>query len=233
VSIVFELVEPVLALVSTGESYPVRRIFCIGRNYAAHAREMGKDPDRDPPFFFTKWAETVVPSGSTIPYPSETRDFQFEGELVVAIGAGGRNIPRERALDHVYGYAAGLDMTRRDLQLTARELGRPWDAGKNFEQSSPLGLIHPAAKVGHLSTGTIELTVNGQTRQKADLGDLIWPVEDVIVYISRFYRLEPGDLIYTGTPAGVGPVVEGNDIVVSIEGLSPCMVKVGAPAQAS
>lgn len=232
-SIVFELVEPVLALVSTGESYPVRRIFCIGRNYAAHAREMGKDPDRDPPFFFTKWAETVVPSGSTIPYPSETRDFQFEGELVVAIGAGGRNIPRERALDHVYGYAAGLDMTRRDLQLTARELGRPWDAGKNFEQSSPLGLIHPAAKVGHLSTGTIELTVNGQTRQKADLGDLIWPVEDVIVYISRFYRLEPGDLIYTGTPAGVGPVVEGNDIVVSIEGLSPCMVKVGAPAQAS
>ncbi|WP_294328183.1 fumarylacetoacetate hydrolase family protein [uncultured Sphingomonas sp.] len=218
-----------MAATSDGNEFPVRRVFCIGRNYAAHAREMGRDPDREPPFFFTKWAETVVPTGSTIAYPSETGNFHYEAELVVAIGQGGRNIAAADAERHVYGYATGLDMTRRDLQLEAREKGRPWDTGKNVEQSSPLGLIHPATEVGHLSTGRIELIVNGTVKQEADLADLIWSVPDVIAYVSRFYRLEPGDLIYTGTPAGVGAVVEGDQIIVSVAGLSDCVVTIGAP----
>ena len=190
---------------------------------------MGRDPDREPPFFFTKWAETVVPTGTTIAYPSETANYHYEAELVVAIGEGGRNIAAADAKRHIYGYATGLDMTRRDLQLEAREKGRPWDTGKNVEQSSPLGLIHPATKVGHLATGRIELTVNGIVKQEADLADLIWSVPDVIAYVSRFYRLEPGDLIYTGTPAGVGAVVEGDNIAVSVTGLSDCVVTIGAP----
>ncbi len=225
----FQPPAPVMAATSDGNEFPVRRVFCIGRNYAAHAREMGRDPDREPPFFFTKWAETVVPTGSTIAYPSETGNFHYEAELVVAIGQGGRNIAAADAERHVYGYATGLDMTRRDLQLEAREKGRPWDTGKNVEQSSPLGLIHPATEVGHLSTGRIELIVNGTVKQEADLADLIWSVPDVIAYVSRFYRLEPGDLIYTGTPAGVGAVVEGDQIIVSVAGLSDCVVTIGAP----
>lgn len=226
----FQPPAPILAATSDGNEFPVRRVFCIGRNYAAHAREMGRDPDREPPFFFTKWAETVVQTGTTIAYPSETANFHYEAELVVAIGEGGRNIAATDAERHIYGYATGLDMTRRDLQLEAREKGRPWDTGKNVEQSSPLGLIHPATEVGHLSTGRIELTVNGTVKQEADLADLIWSVPDVMAYVSRFYRLEPGDLIYTGTPAGVGAVVEGDHITVSVAGLSDCVVTIGAPA---
>ena len=225
----FQPPAPILAATSDGNDFPVRRVFCIGRNYAAHAREMGRDPDREPPFFFTKWAETVVPTGTTIAYPSETANYHYEAELVVAIGEGGRNIAAADAKRHIYGYATGLDMTRRDLQLEAREKGRPWDTGKNVEQSSPLGLIHPATKVGHLATGRIELTVNGIVKQEADLADLIWSVPDVIAYVSRFYRLEPGDLIYTGTPAGVDAVVEGDNIAVSVTGLSDCVVTIGAP----
>jgi fumarylpyruvate hydrolase len=229
-TLIFTPAPPVLAPSTDGWLFPVRRIFCVGRNYAAHAREMGKDPDREPPFYFTKWAETVVPSGSTIAYPPLTSNFQFEAELVVAIGKGGRAIAPGAAHDHVWGYATGLDMTRRDLQFEARDKGRPWDIGKNVEQSSPLGLIHPVSEVGYLSSGAIRLSVNGAIKQDADLADLIWPVEDVIAYISQGYRLEPGDLIYTGTPAGVGPVVSGDVITVTIAGLSDLTLTVGPVA---
>lgn len=227
-SLLFEPQPPILAATEAGDQFPVRRVFCVGRNYAAHAREMGKDPDREPPFFFSAWAETVMPAGA-IAYPQQTVNYHFEGELVVAIGKSGRDIAVDRALDHVWGYAAGLDMTRRDLQLQARDTGRPWDTGKNVEQSKPLGVIRPAA--GYDPTqGSIRLAVNDEVKQDADLGDLIWPVADVIAFLSGLYRLEPGDLIYTGTPAGVGPVVQGDEIVVTVAGLQPLTVTIGPPA---
>lgn len=227
-SLLFEPHAPVLAATSTGDEFPVRRVICVGRNYAAHAREMGRDPDREPPFFFTAWAETVVPTDTTIAYPTETENFHYEAELVLAIGKGGRDIPVEQALDHVWGYATGLDMTRRDLQLEARAQGRPWDTGKNVEQSSPLGLIQKAGE-GDFdpAKGAIKLTVNDEVKQDADLAELIWPVEDIVAFASKLWKLEPGDLIYTGTPAGVGAVVEGDDITVTIEGLPSLNIKVG------
>lgn len=223
----FALPDPILAPTSTGEPFPVRRVFCVGRNYAAHAREMGRDPDREPPFFFTAWAETVVPSGSTVAYPQGTADFHFEAELVVAIGKTGRDIPVRDALDHVWGYGCGLDMTRRDLQLEARELGRPWDMSKNVEQSSPLGRIRKAGDGFDPGSGAIRLTVNGQVKQEADLADMIWPVADIVATLSTLYRLHPGDLIYTGTPAGVGPVVKGDRIRVTIDGLEDLEIHIG------
>lgn len=223
--------SPLAAVAGSDTAFPVRRIFCVGRNYAEHAREMGKDPERDPPFFFTKWAETLVPDGSVIPYPPATANFHFEVELVAAIGRGGRDIARETALDHVWGYAVGLDMTRRDLQLAARASGRPWDTGKNVEASSPLGLLHPAEVIGHPGRGAIALSVNGIVKQSADLADLIWPVADIIAFLSQLYRLEPGDLVYTGTPAGVGPVVPGDEMLATIEGLQPLRIRVGEPAR--
>jgi len=230
-TLVFDPPAPILAPVSDGRLFPVGRIFCIGRNYAAHAREMGKDPDREPPFYFTKWAQAVAPSGSTIAYPPETSDYQFEAELVVAIGKGGRAIAPEAAAEHIFGYATGLDMTRRDLQAEAKKLGRPWDIAKNVEQSAPLGLIHPASESGPMASGAIRLTLNGALRQEGDLADMIWSIPDVIAYISRGYRLEPGDLIYTGTPAGVGPVVPGDRIVVTVAGLSDMVIDIGPPAE--
>lgn len=230
-SLLFQPQDPVLAKTSTGEDFPVRRVICVGRNYAAHAREMGRDPDREPPFFFTAWAETVVPSGTTIAYPSETANFHYEAELVIAVGKGGRDIAAEDAKAHIWGYAAGLDMTRRDLQLQAREQGRPWCTGKNVEQSSPLGLIHKAGEGGFdPNKGAITLTVNGEVKQDADLAELIWPVDDIIAFASRLWELQPGDLIYTGTPAGVGAVVPGDAMTVSIDGLSPLTITVGQKA---
>jgi fumarylpyruvate hydrolase len=226
----FDVPSAPVATTAGGSGFPVRRVFCVGRNYAAHAREMGRDPDREPPFFFTKWAETVVPSGTTIAYPSETSNFQYEAELVVAIGKSGTKIAPADARNYIYGYATGLDMTRRDLQLQARDLGRPWDTAKNVEQSSPLGTIHPASQVGHVEKGRIALTLDREVKQSADISDLIWPVPDVIAFLSKLYRLQPGDLIYTGTPAGVGPVVPGNKVEVMIEGLDSLNIYIGPSA---
>ena len=228
-TLTFEPAPGVLAPTTTGDSFPVRRLFCIGQNYAAHAREMGKDPDRDPPMFFTSWADNVVPDGSVIAYPQATSDYHHEIELVIAIGKSGRNVSEDQALDLVYGYAAGLDMTRRDLQSIAKNAGRPWDVAKNVEQSKPLGPIRPAAGFD-ASNGAITLSVNGQLKQKGDLADMIWSVPEVLAHISRYYRLEPGDLIYTGTPAGVGPVVEGDVLVGAIDGLGELTVTIGSPA---
>lgn len=231
VTTLFPPPPPILAAIAgSATTFPVRRVFCVGRNYADHAREMGKDPVRDPPFFFTKWAETVVPDGATVPYPQATADFQFEAELVAAIGLAGQDMPPGRALDHVWGYATGLDMTRRDLQQQARAAGRPWDTGKNVQFSSPLGALHPATAVGHPARGRLTLTVNGEMRQETDIADLIWPVADIVSFLSALYRLEPGDLIYTGTPARVGPVLPGDVLVTSIDGLSPLTTTIGQPA---
>jgi fumarylpyruvate hydrolase len=217
---------PSLPVVGASERFPVHRIYCVGRNYAAHAREMGKDPEKEPPFFFLKPADGIVAGGGDVHYPPGTRNYQHEIELVVALRTGGRRIPVERALEHVFGYAIGLDMTRRDLQLAARDLGRPWDFGKGFDESAPLGPLHPVASHGHRLAGAIELTVNGETRQKADLEDMIWTVPETIGILSEYYTLQPGDLIFTGTPAGVGAVLPGDTLVGRIDGLGELAVRV-------
>nr|WP_315594166.1 fumarylacetoacetate hydrolase family protein [uncultured Cupriavidus sp.] len=213
----------------TEEIFPVNRVFCVGRNYAAHAREMGKDPDRDPPFFFMKPASAVVQAGEnevSIPYPAQTSNFHHEIELVVAIAKGGENIPVEEALAHVYGYAVGLDMTRRDLQLEARDKGRPWEFGKSFSQSAPIGPITRASDIGHIDCAEIALTVNGATRQISNIDKLIWSVAESIAYLSRFDALEPGDIIMTGTPEGVNAVQRGDLMAGSVSGLTPIHVRV-------
>jgi fumarylpyruvate hydrolase len=207
--------------------FPIRRIFCIGRNYAAHAREMGHAPDREAPFFFMKAGEHIVASGSTVPYPPGTNNLHHEVEMVVAIGTGGFRIAEAQALGHVFGYACGLDMTRRDLQSVAKDKQRPWDIGKNFEQSAALGEIAPASAIGHPAHGRIELRVNGQPRQAGDLSDLIHSVAAVIAYMSEYYHLQPGDLIYTGTPEGVGAVKPGDRLEGSIEGVGTIALQYG------
>jgi fumarylpyruvate hydrolase len=219
-----------VAVAGSAQRFPVRRIFCVGRNYAAHAREMGKDPDRDPPFFFTKPADAVVDSGVTVPYPPLTRDFHYEIELVVAIGKGGANIPQDEALDHIWGATVGNDLTRRDLQLAAREQGRPWDWGKAFDQSAVIAPLVPTQIGTALDAGRIWLAVNGKTRQEADLSQLIWSVREIIAILSQSMRLEPGDLVMTGTPAGVGAVVPGDVITGGIDGLAEIRTPIG-PAQ--
>lgn len=217
---------PMAATTQDDAVFPVGRIFCVGRNYAAHAREMGMD-ERDPPFFFTKFPDSVVASGSTIAYPRATEDFQFEGELVIAIGRDGVDLTPQDALSIIFGYAAGLDMTRRDLQMRAREQGRPWDTGKNFDESAPIGMIHPVSEVGHIALGSLVLRVNGDVRQQCDIGDMIWSCAEIISHLSHYGPLRAGDLIYTGTPAGVGAVVPGDRVTVEIEGLSPLEITVG------
>jgi fumarylpyruvate hydrolase len=196
--------------VAGGGSFPVRRIFCVGRNYAEHVREMGGDPTREAPFFFTKPADAVLTGGADMPYPSRTSDLHHEMELVAAIGRGGSDIKPGEALAHVYGYAAGLDMTRRDLQAEAKKGGRPWDMSKGFDFSAPIGEIVPASRIGHPSRGSIELKVNGKTRQSSDLNRMIWSVAETIAYLSGLVRLSPGDLIFTGTPEGVAAVSHGD-----------------------
>jgi fumarylpyruvate hydrolase len=205
--------------VAGGGLFPVRRIFCVGRNYAEHVREMGGDPDREDPFFFTKPADAVVIEGAATPYPPATSDLHHEMELVVAIGAGGAEIDGAHALDHIFGYAAGLDMTRRDLQAAAKKAGRPWDMSKGFDQSAPIGDIAPAATIGHPASGLIELTVNGKVRQSSDLAKMIWTVPETIAYLSRQVRLCAGDLIMTGTPEGVAAVVKGDVLEGRIAGV--------------
>jgi len=204
--------------VKGGGLFPVRRIFCVGRNYAEHAIEMGSDPTREPPFYFTKPADAVVINDADMPYPSVTKSLHHEMELVVAIGTGGVDIKIEDALKHVWGYCSGLDMTRRDIQNEAKKTGRPWDMGKGFDQSAPIGEIYPAAKIGHPSKGTIQLDVNGKTRQKSDLNALIWSVPETISYLSGLVELAAGDLIYTGTPDGVAAVVKGDTLSGFVDG---------------
>jgi fumarylpyruvate hydrolase len=199
--------------------FPVRRIFCVGRNYAEHAREMGHDPSREPPFFFTKPADALVISGADTPYPPATSDLHHEIELVVAIGREATAIDAGTALDHVWGYAAGIDLTRRDLQAEAKKAGRPWDMAKGFDASAPIGDLVPVSSIGHHSSGRIELAVNGTTRQLGDIGDMIWSVPEAIAYLSGLVTLMPGDLIFTGTPSGVSAVVRGDRLEGSIAGV--------------
>lgn len=223
---------PVYSLEIAGQdaAFPVNRIFCVGRNYAAHAIEMGKDPTRDAPFFFMKPASAAVRAGAeaiTIAYPPKTANYHHEIELVVAIGKGGANIPLEQALAHVYGYAVGLDMTRRDLQLEARDKGRPWEFGKSFSQSAPIGPLQTVGAIGHPVNAAISLTVNGAPRQSSDINKLIWSVAEAIAYLSEFETLEPGDIIMTGTPEGVNAVVAGDEMRGAITGLGEIVVRVG------
>ncbi len=219
------LETPAVAVAGTSDRFPVRRIFCVGRNYAAHIREMGGD-ERDPPFFFTKPADAIVADGSTIPYPLATANYHHEIELVVAVGKGGAKIDQARAKEHIYGYATGLDMTRRDLQIAARDKGRPWDMGKAFDQGAPIGAIHPATAVGHIDTGTIWVKVNDKTRQESVLEAMIWNVPEVIEHLSAMIALAPGDLIYTGTPDGVSAVVAGDHLQGHIDGLSDLRITI-------
>ena len=219
-----------IAVADSAARFPVRRIFCVGRNYAAHAREMGKDPDREPPFFFSKPADAVVDDNAVVAYPPLTKNFHYEAELVVAMRSGGVNIDEQDALDHVFGYAIGNELTRRDLQLAARDIGRPWDWGKAFDHSAVCGPVHPLSAVGHLQQGLIRLTVNGETRQQADLQDMIWSIPEQIAILSRSMTIKPGDLIYSGTPAGVGPLLPGDVCVVEIAGLGQLTTRIGEPA---
>jgi fumarylpyruvate hydrolase len=206
--------------------FAVNRIFCVGRNYADHAREMGHDPDREPPFFFMKPATTVVVDGKDMAYPSLTNDMHHEIEMVVAIGKGGSNISSEKALEHVWGYGVGLDMTRRDLQGEAKKMGRPWDTGKAFDQSAPCSSLVPVSQCGHPSQGAIRLFVNDELRQEGDLNQLIWNVPDTIAYLSTLFLLEPGDLIFSGTPAGVAAVKQGDVLKGQVVGLPDLIVRI-------
>jgi fumarylpyruvate hydrolase len=217
---------PSLRVVGTDDEFPVRRIYCIGRNYAEHAIEMGHDPSKEPPFFFQKNPDNLLAEGQDFPYPPKTEDVHFEIELVVALKSGGTNIPVEKAMDHVFGYAVGLDMTRRDLQGEAKKLGRPWEIGKAFEHSAPCGPIVPAEKIGSLTKGAVTLEVNGQLKQKGDLNQMIWKIPEMISYLSDYFRLAPGDLIMSGTPAGVGAVERGDSLLGKVEGVGELKVKV-------
>lgn len=218
--------EPALIPVDgTEQVFPVRRIWCVGRNYADHAREMGHDPDREPPFFFAKPADAVVPGGGEIPFPPMTEDLHHEVELVVAIGKGGEDIPQASALDHIFGYAVGIDMTRRDLQAEAKKMGRPWAMAKGFDRSCPISHLVPAARIGHPDAGAIELSVNGTVKQSGDLAQQIWKVPETVAILSRFVGLAPGDLIMTGTPAGVGACHPGDTLSCKIDGIASLSVR--------
>lgn len=225
VDLIFPAPPPTLLPISGRDTqFPVRRIFCVGRNYAEHAREMGNDPYRDPPFFFTKPADAARRSGLTLPYPVATQNLHHEAELVVAIGIGGSNISVEQALAHIWGFAAGNDLTRRDLQADAKAARRPWDMAKGFDASAIIGDLHPIAETGPMRAGRITASVNEDPRQSGDLSEMIWTTDAVIAFLSRLVTLAPGDLIMTGTPAGVGAIKAGQTCRVDVEGLSPAVV---------
>ena len=213
----------------SSQLYPVSRIFCVGRNYAAHAREMGFDPDREPPFYFNKTPIDLVATGSTVPYPLGSQNYHYEMELVVAIGKPAFRATPDQAKDCIWGYACGLDMTRRDLQIKSREMGRPWDFGKDFEHSAVISPLVPVGETGQLSAGNIQLSVNGTVKQNADLKDLIWSVPEVIANLSEYYHLQPGDLIYTGTPEGVGALKPGDQVTGKIDGVGEIALTIGQP----
>ena len=220
--------QPALPVAGSGELFPVRRIFCVGRNYVEHQKEMGGD-GREQPFFFIKSAHALVPLGGNVHYPPKTSNLHYETEMVVAIARQGRRIAARDANGYVFGYAVGLDMTRRDLQQIGKDKGRPWDFGKDFDEAAPCSALAPAAKIGHPAKGTLWLTVNGKERQKADLSDMIWSVPEQIEYLSQYYTLEPGDLIYSGTPAGVGPLKPGDELHAAIDGVGELKVRIVEP----
>ncbi|ADO42976.1 fumarylacetoacetate hydrolase family protein [Ketogulonicigenium vulgare] len=217
--------QATLPIAGSDKVFPINRVFCIGRNYAAHAVEMGHDPDREPPFFFFKTASNITSDG-TFPYPERTEDVHHEVELVVALSKGGSNIAVEDALDHVWGYGIGLDMTRRDLQGEAKKMGRPWEVGKSFEASGPCGPLVPASEIGHPTSGAIWLDVNGQRRQTGDLNQLLWKIPEMIAELSHYFDLKAGDIIMTGTPSGVGAVVKGDVMTAHVDGFKPLTVRV-------
>jgi fumarylpyruvate hydrolase len=223
---------PSVPVAGTKQRFPVRHIYCVGRNYAEHAKEMGGDATKEPPFFFTKPADAIVPvvapAVGRIPYPMATKNYHHELELVVAIGKSAAKVAPKDAQALIYGYAVGLDMTRRDLQSDMREKKRPWDIGKSFANAAPIAPIHPATTTGPLTRGAVTLDVNGQRRQTGDLGDMVWDVPNVLAFLSQLYRLEPGDLIFTGTPAGVGAVVPGDRLDGRIAGLTPLAIEIVA-----
>ncbi|MBV8031042.1 MAG: fumarylacetoacetate hydrolase family protein [Betaproteobacteria bacterium] len=222
---------PALSIAGSHDAFPVRRIFCVGRNYVEHQKEMGGD-GREQPFFFLKSEFSLVPAPGPgaveVHYPAKTSNFHYETEMVVALGKGGRRIDAKKANDHVFGYAVGLDMTRRDLQQVGKDHGRPWDFGKNFDEAAPCSALVPAAKAGHPARGAIWLNVNGKQRQRADLSEMIWSVPEQIAYLSEYYTLEPGDVIYSGTPAGVGPVKPGDEMNAGIDGVGELKVRIVA-----
>ena len=225
---VFSLPVVSLPIVGSALRFPVRRVYCVGRNYLEHIRELGND-EREPPFFFAKHRDAIVQSGSEVRYPSLTSSYQHELEMVVAMKSGSENMKKEDALNHVFGYAVGLDMTRRDLQTISRKKEQPWEIGKSFEQSAPCSAITPAEKCGHLSKGKIQLTVNGTLRQDGDLAQMIWNVPEIIAQLSKQYELYSGDVIFTGTPEGVGPLRPGDEIKCSIERLGVFGIRIGQP----
>lgn len=221
-------VQPSVAIVGGDARFPVRRIFCVGRNYAGHVREMGNDPRSEPPIFFTKPADAVVESGAAIPYPQNTANLHHEVELVLAIGRGGAQIDEAAALEQVWGYGVGVDLTRRDRQAEAKQAGAPWDVAKAFDQSAPIGPLTPAAQCGHLNNGRIWLSVNGAVRQEADLGDMIWKTPEIVSALSRSWALRPGDLVFTGTPAGVSALHIGDSVQCGVAGLADLAFSIGA-----
>jgi fumarylpyruvate hydrolase len=220
--------QPALAVAGTTQLFPVRRLWCVGRNYVEHIKEMGQDV-REPPFFFAKPADAIVPDGGTVPYPSLTKDMHHEVELVVALKSGGRNIPVARALDCIYGYGVGIDLTRRDLQIASRDIKRPWEIGKAFDHSAPCGVLKPASVIGHPSKSRIVLKANGKVRQDGDLNQMIWNVPEIISKLSEMVELAPCDIIMTGTPSGVAATVAGDKLECEVEGVGTLTVTIGPP----